>query len=479
MNKSPEEYFREQSLVPSPTEKSGSFSEAELAFMRKYMGLDATEMLHRIGIETLQEEAAPSPPAPLKTEEETFTPKSGKIVPPGLEQLAPTTEARQVMTKFVESLQSSPSPQTGPAGEEDVFVPKSGKIVPPGLEQLAPTTEARQVMTKFVEALQASPAPSSLPPIGEEAAEPELQAERPGTPPEREKDAQLQSEAAEETEPGLSKAAQALVEAASALTEAASAWAGAAEKGAPPRLPAEEIPPAPPVAPEPAPPSIPPAERIRKEEAKAAEAPPEKPAPAPAPVSPRLAAPPPPASAPLPSEADRISSLRPLTGQEEDLHAEMSEDRDLESIMRAEAELQMVGFYLGAQEFTVPIIAVQEVIRYQEPAKLPASPEFVAGVINLRGKMTPLVYLRDMLEIRQERKTDDRFIIVCRRRGLQFGLIIERVHTMYRVPQKDIDWGIEAHLGINVDLISGLLKLDDSLVAIVSVDRVVDYVLEK
>jgi purine-binding chemotaxis protein CheW len=124
-------------------------------------------------------------------------------------------------------------------------------------------------------------------------------------------------------------------------------------------------------------------------------------------------------------------------------------------------------------------MAVQEVIRYQEAAKLPSAPEFVAGVINLRGKMTPLVYLRDMLEINQERKTDDHFIIVCRRKGLQFGLIIERVHTMYRVPQSDIDWSIEAHLGINVDLISGLLKLGENLVAIVSVDRIVDYVLEK
>jgi purine-binding chemotaxis protein CheW len=156
----------------------------------------------------------------------------------------------------------------------------------------------------------------------------------------------------------------------------------------------------------------------------------------------------------------------------------MSSDKDLGAIMHSEPELQMVGFYLGTQEFTVPTIAVQEVIRYETPAKLPASPKFVAGVINLRGKMTPLVYLRDMLEISQERKSEDRFIIVCRRKGLQFGLIIERVHTMYRVPQKDIDWGIEAHLGVNIDLISGLLKLNGNLVPIVSVDRIVDYVLE-
>lgn len=160
-----------------------------------------------------------------------------------------------------------------------------------------------------------------------------------------------------------------------------------------------------------------------------------------------------------------------------DPHDEKPVEEDLETLLRSENELQMVGFYLGKQEFTVPTLAVQEVIRYEAPAKMPSSPDFVAGVINLRGKMTPLVHLRDMLEIRQPRETEDRFIIVCRRKGLQIGLIIERVHTMYRVPQKDIDWGIEGHLGINVDFISGLLKLNESLVGIVSVDRLIDHVL--
>ncbi len=198
-------------------------------------------------------------------------------------------------------------------------------------------------------------------------------------------------------------------------------------------------------------------------------------------AQPEPVAPPEPVAAPAPvapPASDKLSGIRPVVSAEPDVHDEMSAEAALESIMRSEAELQMVGFYLGSQEFTVPTMAVQEVIRYQTPAKLPSAPEFVAGVINLRGKMTPLVYLRDMLEVNQDRKTEDRFIIVCRRKGLQFGLIIERVHTMYRVPQHDIDWGIESHLGVNVDLISGLLKLNDNLVAIVSVDRIVDYVIE-
>lgn len=161
-----------------------------------------------------------------------------------------------------------------------------------------------------------------------------------------------------------------------------------------------------------------------------------------------------------------------------DQHTEMTADGPLEDTLRTASEIQMVGFFLGSQEFTVPTVAVQEVIRSMPLAKLPAAPDFVAGVINLRGKVTPLIRLRDMLEVSVPRLGEDKFIIVCRRQGLQIGMIIERVHTMYRVPQADIDWGIEARIGTNVDFIAGLLKLRDQLVGIVSVDRIIASIIK-
>lgn len=160
-----------------------------------------------------------------------------------------------------------------------------------------------------------------------------------------------------------------------------------------------------------------------------------------------------------------------------DEHKEMGAQEKLEDVLRLAPELLMVAFFLGGQEFTIPTVAVQEVIRTTPVARLPAAPPFVAGVVNLRGKVTPLVRLRDVLEVSSPRMDEDKFIIVCRRQGLQIGMMIERVHTMYRVPQADIDWNIEAHLGINVDYVAGLLKLEEKLVGIVSVDRVIASIL--
>lgn len=158
--------------------------------------------------------------------------------------------------------------------------------------------------------------------------------------------------------------------------------------------------------------------------------------------------------------------------------AEPAEEALITVLQRA-TDLLLVGFFLGQQEFVVPTFAVQEVIRYMPPAKLPAAPSFVAGVVNLRGKVTPLIRLRELLGIGGGQEKEDQFIIVCRRAGLQFGLMIDKVHTMYRVTQSDIDWGIETHLGANIDFIAGLLKLRENLVGIVSVDRIVEVVVRR
>ena len=159
------------------------------------------------------------------------------------------------------------------------------------------------------------------------------------------------------------------------------------------------------------------------------------------------------------------------------------EEPALETVLKDLPEAQMVSFFIGEQEFVVPTMAMQEVIRYSPPVRLPMAPSNVAGVINLRGKVTPVVILRKLLDVRNKPLDGDGFFIICRRRGLQLGFLVERIHTMYRVPQKDIDWGVESQLGISaeVDFISGIMKSEDGsrLMGILSVDRIVESILRQ
>lgn len=166
--------------------------------------------------------------------------------------------------------------------------------------------------------------------------------------------------------------------------------------------------------------------------------------------------------------------------REDSWHGGLEREPDLLEQLRNESELQMVSFFLGRQEFTVPINAVQEVIRSLPATKLPVAPPFVTGVINLRGIVTPIIQLRELLGIAglEEQERSDRFIVVCKRHGLQFGLVIDTVHTMYRVPQDSIDWAVESHLGVAVQYIFGLMKSEDTLISIISVDNIVEAILE-
>lgn len=150
----------------------------------------------------------------------------------------------------------------------------------------------------------------------------------------------------------------------------------------------------------------------------------------------------------------------------------------LEASLMAEEELRLVSFHVSDQVFAVPIMLVQEVLRAVPATKLPAAPPFLAGVTNLRGRVTPLVDLAHLLGIPVGLDHEDRFLIVCRVHDMQIGLLVRAIDTMYKAPRGDIEWNIEAQVGVSADLMAGLLKADDRLIKILSVSRLFQKVLK-
>lgn len=156
----------------------------------------------------------------------------------------------------------------------------------------------------------------------------------------------------------------------------------------------------------------------------------------------------------------------------------------LDDEIRSQEEIQLVSFFLADQEFTIPINAVQEVVRYMEPTAVPESHDYLAGIVNMRGRVTPVLRLsvilgkKDPPATEQKEVEDDkrRFFIVCRKADVQVALLVERVHTMYRVPQSAIEWNIEQSMGADVDIVRGLLRSGDGLVGIVSLERMLEKV---
>lgn len=146
-----------------------------------------------------------------------------------------------------------------------------------------------------------------------------------------------------------------------------------------------------------------------------------------------------------------------------------------EKALREKSVLQLIGFRLAEQEYALPIDVIQEVIRAVDATKLPSAPDFLSGVINLRGKVTPLVSLRTLLGLPPD---EDKFVVVCRHSGLQLGLQIQAVSTMHRVGQDRIDWGVESLLGIQNDYVAGLIRAENRrLIGILSLYHIVQTLL--
>ena len=194
--------------------------------------------------------------------------------------------------------------------------------------------------------------------------------------------------------------------------------------------------------------------------------------PAPAPASP-------PASMPagVPRATSPASAPQGAPAVRAPVEALPVETMSVETTLRTAESVQFVGFYVGSQLYAMPTLAIQEVIRRQAVSQLPMAPSFVSGVINLRGHITPLIRMRTLLDMPEAGDDDERFTIICRCGGLQFGVQIDQLQTMYRVLQKDLNWNAEASVGANVEFITGLFEVDNKLVPIISIDRLVDKVL--
>lgn len=139
---------------------------------------------------------------------------------------------------------------------------------------------------------------------------------------------------------------------------------------------------------------------------------------------------------------------------------------------RAEGELlQLVTFVVGAEEFAVPILSVHEINRMMEITRVPQSPEFVEGVINLRGKIIPVVDLRRRFGMEaRERGSDDR-IVVVEVGGRVIGFTVDRVNEVLRIDAGIVEPAPGMVTGLDSQYVQGVGKLDDRLLILLDLNN--------
>ncbi len=139
------------------------------------------------------------------------------------------------------------------------------------------------------------------------------------------------------------------------------------------------------------------------------------------------------------------------------------------------SETQLVTFSLGEEEYGVHIMQVQEIIKYKEMTKVPGTPEFVKGVIDLRGHVIAVLDLREKFGLMGRPVDKHTRIIIVESQGATVGLIVDRVNEVRRIHNDQIDPPPPIVSGISSEFLKGVARLSQegkSLLILIDLDKV-------
>lgn len=129
-------------------------------------------------------------------------------------------------------------------------------------------------------------------------------------------------------------------------------------------------------------------------------------------------------------------------------------------------------FFLGGEEYGLAILKVQEIFGMMDVTPVPCTPEYVKGVINLRGKVIPVVVLRTKFEMETIDDTDETCIIVVQTHGLHVGIIVDKVSEVLDIVSADIEDAPAFGGDVRTDYILGIGKSQDQVRLLLDIDKV-------
>ncbi|HDQ46316.1 MAG TPA: purine-binding chemotaxis protein CheW [bacterium] len=133
---------------------------------------------------------------------------------------------------------------------------------------------------------------------------------------------------------------------------------------------------------------------------------------------------------------------------------------------------QLICFKLAEEEFGIDILKVKEIVPLQVITHLPQTPESVAGVINLRGEIIPVIDLRLKFGIDQIKMTDKTRIIVVSIKDRWVGIVVDRVERVARIKDEQFEPPPDIGVGEIQDYVIHLAKLEQSLVIVIDIEKI-------
>lgn len=133
---------------------------------------------------------------------------------------------------------------------------------------------------------------------------------------------------------------------------------------------------------------------------------------------------------------------------------------------------QFIKFKVGDETFGIKITEIFQIIKPQEVFKVPNTPAFVEGLLNLRGKVLTVFNLRKRFNMPEKENDDNTKIIIVNMNGMLLGFTVDSVTEIVRVPDEEIESTPPVLQNFDRRFLSGVAKLDDKLILLLDFEKV-------
>jgi len=137
-----------------------------------------------------------------------------------------------------------------------------------------------------------------------------------------------------------------------------------------------------------------------------------------------------------------------------------------------EHEGEYLTFVLAKEEYGIEILRVREIIGLMDITTVPQTPDYMKGVINLRGKVIPVIDLRLKFSMQEEVHTQETCVIVAEVNNTSIGIIVDSVSEVMNIKGGEIEETPSFGQGIDTDFIMGMGKVKEKIIILLDIEEV-------
>jgi len=161
-------------------------------------------------------------------------------------------------------------------------------------------------------------------------------------------------------------------------------------------------------------------------------------------------------------------------------HQNTETNNSVHDLVMGAGENQFLTFVLEQEEYAVDILRVQEIRGWESVTRIPNTPEYIRGVLNLRGAIVPIVDLRMRFNMKSIEYGVTTVIVVLKvmkedgSGSRTMGIVVDGVSEVYSVPESEIKEAPDFGTKVRTEFIKGLATIDDKMVIIIDIDKMLN-----